>query len=647
MFELKLPLLSAYFALICALGCSSSPSGRGGEGGGGAAGAGGDGGTGTGGATSSCGPVLTQPKCTTSGWCWELPTPIGSNLEAITASENGTSAIAVGSAGAIVRNCGAGFVVNDSDTDVNLHAVWHPDAKTAWVVGDLGTVLTLEDSGWSKHAISTTATLRAVWGTSPSDVWIGGDADETGTVLFHWNGVDFTRQSVAANATAAIRDIDGTSPSNVFAVGGTWDSDLSLRWNGTSWEALAAVLNPHDFGPLAALAVTAGGEVFAFLDGYNTSQMVVFGQGGFQASTDSSLLKFSALHLDGQGRPMVVLPSEDPAFPGRGWAFDGTGWSDTEDRFSSLPAAVWSASGNAPAWAVGQGSAVLARGATGEWTNVPEISAFDGNPYKLEGNSESNLWLTTDDAVYHRTESGWSLALEPGFVSAIAIDASGRPYLSLADGVIRYQEGQSWLDIPAPPFDFASSIAAASPSDVWSVSSSGEPHHFDGTTWSEPTGYCPTLGVPAEEWWPSGMTFRTAPDGTVWLIAGQNGLFQVSSPCARLVAQEGPDTLFVDMAWSPTGEQWALTYEGALYRRQGNVLVKQKELTVTAKRLHIGANTIHVAFGEDITGVASVNSTTFEVAPPSVGPAIGVPWLGENSAVLGVLGGILRLPLGS
>ena len=142
---------------------------------------------------TACGPALVGSRCLQGGWCFDGPTPQGSEFQAIDGVADGTSIWAVGSHGGAFRYCEGKWRAMDSGSEVILRDVWHPNADFAMAVGDQGTILSWDGRRWTTLDSPIEQTLYAVWGSAPDDVWIGGAYDEEGVLLLHFDGTAFTR----------------------------------------------------------------------------------------------------------------------------------------------------------------------------------------------------------------------------------------------------------------------------------------------------------------------------------------------------------------------------------------------------------------------------------------------------------------------
>jgi hypothetical protein len=111
-------------------------------------------------------------------------------------------------------------VGNSITKGASLQGVWAASSTAVFVVGyeydggpSIGIVLRYDGTTWSEIYRERGVTLEAVWGTSPSDVYALG----WGGTILHYDGANWTRQSVPAEGTQGILlGIWGRSPSDIY-----------------------------------------------------------------------------------------------------------------------------------------------------------------------------------------------------------------------------------------------------------------------------------------------------------------------------------------------------------------------------------------------------------------------------------------------
>jgi hypothetical protein len=165
----------------------------------------------------------------------------------------------------------------------NLTAVSASSATNAWSVGSesafgsgFGKTLILHWNGasWKQvpsPSITGNASLASVAVTSGRNAWtVGavshGTSPETSLIL-HWNGTAWQRvpspSPSAGQFGNGLSSVAATSATNAWAVGCTdgcpvGGTPMIERWNGTSWQQVAAPTTPYALYNLAGVAASSG-----------------------------------------------------------------------------------------------------------------------------------------------------------------------------------------------------------------------------------------------------------------------------------------------------------------------------------------------------------------------------------------------------
>ena len=165
----------------------------------------------------------------------------------------------------------------------NLTAVSASSATNAWSVGSesafgsgFGKTLILHWNGASWKRVSSpslagNASLTSVAVTSGHDAWaVGGVSTGTSpatSLILHWNGTAWQRvpspSPSAGQFGNGLSSVAATSATNAWAVGCTdgcpvGGTPLIERWNGTSWQQVAAPTAPYALYNLAGVAASSG-----------------------------------------------------------------------------------------------------------------------------------------------------------------------------------------------------------------------------------------------------------------------------------------------------------------------------------------------------------------------------------------------------
>ncbi len=125
----------------------------------------------------------------------------------------GTSAIAVGEEGAIVRREGSTWVAMESPTDQALYGVDGAADNDLWAVGQDGTVLHFEGSVWSEVEAFTSQSLWAVYAPSTSSVYVVGNNGSA----YHYNGTAW--RTLPTGVEENLYAVHGASTDDCWAVG--------------------------------------------------------------------------------------------------------------------------------------------------------------------------------------------------------------------------------------------------------------------------------------------------------------------------------------------------------------------------------------------------------------------------------------------
>ena len=107
-----------------------------------------------------------------------------------------------------------------------LTNIWGSSASDVYAIGTNGTVVHYNGSNWSPvTGISPgTIQLNGIWGSSASDIFIVG---LKGTIL-HYDGTSWS--AMASGTLGDLFSVWGTGNGEVFAVGGTSDVPIALRY---------------------------------------------------------------------------------------------------------------------------------------------------------------------------------------------------------------------------------------------------------------------------------------------------------------------------------------------------------------------------------------------------------------------------------
>ncbi|HKP54344.1 MAG TPA: S-layer homology domain-containing protein [Chloroflexia bacterium] len=314
-------------------------------------------------------------------------------------------------------------------------------------------------SGWrvvpSANAGSSTNNLYAIDALAPNDVWAVGDyndsatSNESGTLIEHWNGVQWTVVPSPNNGTAPnhLFGVSAVASNDVWAVGRYFvDDETSMmlveHWDGSTWSIVPTpdVEPPFD-SRLTAVSAVASNDVWAVGAYFN-----------------GNIGRTLTLHWD--GTEWSIVPSLSPG--------------GEDDYFNAV-----SASASDDVWAVG--------------------SFYDGT-------EEGTL-------IEHWDGTEWSVVPSPGngiLSGVVAIDPDDAWAVGMQSGIgasqtlIEHWDGSTWSIVPSPSLganlNNLKSISASAPNDIWAVGFYADANfsystlieHWDGAQWS-------VVASPAEE----------------------------------------------------------------------------------------------------------------------------------------------------
>jgi hypothetical protein len=245
---------------------------------------------------------------------WQtIATPTTSDLRGVWST--GTQIVAVGAAGTIVQNTGAGWELGRTEATADLTSVWGSNTDGFVAVGDRGTLLyfdgrvwrplapgrgllgspsqsfahlvgiegvtfgaigsedlvSYDGAAWSPMPVPTGETLYGLWGLTPDDVFAVG---RNGTIL-HYDGITWEIQD--SGVLVDLHAVSGTGPTDVYAAG---DDLTLLHFDGATWTTVhSGALAGGGAGTLRSLSVgatfvLAGGDegIFSFGGGVLTRE---------------------------------------------------------------------------------------------------------------------------------------------------------------------------------------------------------------------------------------------------------------------------------------------------------------------------------------------------------------------------------------
>jgi hypothetical protein len=466
--------------------------------------------------------------CTTEGWCWAAPAPLGNSLDSVWGSgasdvwfvghgdTGGTLAHFDGANvrgltglvsewGSVVTGTGAkdvwvlggphalhydgqAWARLDPGTTKPLRAAHAVSDKLAFAVGDAGTIVEWDGTAWKPFAGGTTDDLRAVWAFDENDVWTAG------TNAYHWNGTGWT----SAGACVAFW---GDAPKDLFCI----RAGVALaRWDGTKWTDVGTLsttparalwgTGPHDVtvlsrdvtyrydGTTFGVASAAGGVAYA--DGYPRT----VGLWGASPNT------------------YWAAGSRVTGAPGSLFRLEGTAWAPFGDNLAPDGVAC-----------THQGTAFVGTGIA--WTAYYDPSA--GNKLaRWNGSAYTEYPAGTDQPL---------LAIDA--LSAVDV------WVTAEGGDVTHWNGTNFTPSNVGAVVDLSALYAASPTSVWAGGEAGSIFEFDGMTWNDRSVKMKSLTQlfgtsPADVWAVGDTTYHRTKDWTA---------VDLPEEWPRLVAMWGSD----------------------------------------------------------------------------------------------------------
>jgi hypothetical protein len=428
--------------------------------------------------------------CTSDGWCWTHPLPIGERF--VKAFGIGADEVwALSASGAI-----AGFHSNGTWDAVPspmtfVYALWGLSSTEVYAGGADG-VYRWDGHSWQALDMVTSPQKRAVyaiWGCGPGDFWAVGNA------VGHWKDNAWSLPPLPdVDRLGTVNTVWGSACNDVFA-GGTLlssgDGEI-IHWDGSAWSSSAAM-------PSEKIVGTAAGDVWSLAHG-------AVSRWDGQAWTPPPL-----------GRVVWDL---FPAGPSQIGILDD---AHTVTLFKNLtsaplgaaaPAGVTSLWGRSAAdlWGMGSPGALTRWTGNPPWNTVLQPwSLASGSGTRVTGTSATDLWAAVGGTLLHGDGSTWHTALTPaetgGRIPDIWARAPNDVRVLGGDGVIHRWDGSGvWRTDTLPPATGTSAelraISGSGPNDVWVVRGSSVLHSSDGTTWvpRQPSTGHGTQVNPADVW---------------------------------------------------------------------------------------------------------------------------------------------------
>lgn len=234
-----------------------------------------------------------------------------------------------------------------------------------FMTGDGGLILRYRPAAAEFERFETpgTQTIFGVWGRAADDVTaVGGDLDdfETGGVIWHFNGQDWTQVDVSSidpQGIPVLFKVWGRSPSELYAVGA---GGAVLRYDGTSWTRLQSLTDTDR----TLFGVYGDNHIVVACGGALGGVIIEQDADGFADVTPEGALQMNGAFVTSAGEAYTVgLEGSVALRSAAGWAVVDTGLAlDTILHFhgpwGDPDGGLWAVGGNLDGDPIDQGMVV-------------------------------------------------------------------------------------------------------------------------------------------------------------------------------------------------------------------------------------------------------------------------------------------------
>lgn len=489
-----------------------------------------------------------SPRCNSSGWCWEAPSPAGGEIVSISSSEP-DDGWALTADGMLLHAWGGrldAMRVHPFDLTLGRGRVWSGGASEVWV--SIGGSLVR----WDGHAFTRARFYEGfnepdlVWGSSPRDIWVGGPQGD----IVHFDGSGWSRRALTVGVNLEELTGLGQEPWSLDGEG------LVSRWRDGRWREVGVL-------PSSARGLWVSGPE----DAWACDDGAVFHWNG-------AMWRREVVDRVPTSQRCVVWSDGENT-----WFSDGLGvrrrgadgaWSVESDTL------LVTAAGGAPGdvWA-GRSDGVIQRLMAGSWVGVTRTRPrFDVT--RIAGDDAATLRAITVATVMGFDGVAWFEAIAPtryyelhgvwpqgatdtwlaGLVRTGARDSGRASRWNRVDGE------RDVLDAPTP----LRAITARASDDVWAVGDGGAAWRFDGAAWARvETGVTADLrdvwSLSRDDAWAVGSNAALHWDGAAWRRVALPSVIDVT----RVNGRGARDVWMVGRSESPA-RAWALHWDGVAIR---------------------------------------------------------------------------------
>jgi photosystem II stability/assembly factor-like uncharacterized protein len=404
-----------------------------------------------------------------------VPAFTARDLNAVWADKPGDW-FAVGDAGEIWQDRGAGWMPMSSPRGDDFHDVFGSDSAYVWAVGDADSILFYDQIAWRPIAPNPSGRLDAIWATiCPLSLAARGAARDVhcsntyfagaGGFLAYYTLLNTYDDLTDAVTHADLHGIHGAANGDVYAVG---DESTIMRYDGSSWSRAPTgdsqlqdvfVISPLDVvvvgftrGPFAGGCVMEGADnawtgicAPSYPDFYgvwarNAAEVYIVGNAGTVYRNNRITMEPEPAPL-ADYRDVWGFESGEPIAVALGGVIamrDAGTWSAMPDPVSSDLYGVW---GTSPshAYAVGANGVILRLDASGVWQSM--ISGVADDIVAVSGD-DGTVWAVTRTGSALRLD-GTTWRIEPwpgiaGYGGVYVRSDRGVFAVGNAGGVVRF-----------------------------------------------------------------------------------------------------------------------------------------------------------------------------------------------------------------
>jgi hypothetical protein len=489
------------------------------------------------------GAPTTHGLCSSGGWCWLNPLPLGNALSSVSGTAL-NDVWAVGE-GALLHFDGAAWsYFAGLDDGPDLYALRAIAANDVWAAGKSGRLLHFDGARWSPVASGVTVALLGLWASGPKDVWAVGDQD----TILHFDGAAWTMSRTDPTSFSpgsltgglTLEAVWGSGPNDVWASGGTFNGPGLLRhFDGKTWTPVTDTAiegvelralwgsGPNDVWAAGTTSLVSEhlGNILHF-DG--ATWAVAADPGGDLAKAGVTLPSLFVNAAWGSGANDVWFVGTMGDVHNQTLHWDGKAWSASRaGRGIDDTQALWGSSAK-DIWAVGSAGQML-RWSGAAWSDVRTAPLTTSGRTAVWGSAANDVWIS-DEEARHWNGATWSVV--PGLPSSSVLSlagtgadnlwAVGRKYL-----VARWN-GSVWTTLPSPvatnnAYDWLQDVWSSGPDDAWVVGTSDVGSvlaHWDGCAWNKLVAATPALvavwGSDPRDVWAASRTSLLRWDGAAW-----------------------------------------------------------------------------------------------------------------------------------